>query len=223
MWALGALAPSVFGSRAIGGCRGGWPLLMARLQRSEGLGAFRTTPESGRSSGVEHNLAKVGVEGSNPFARSRFPRLIRMSAAVAARRCCRHLPSWSPHPVLAPAHGRAPSYPPGPICFNSTPVCFWLPLSTGRFGARSAALALPLSRTPAIVSVMLTSRIRRRMIESAWAVPRLRAVNDESLPDSADVTRGNECDDRSRSGEDYRELVMGAMTLACRAVRRTTA
>jgi hypothetical protein len=29
--------------------------------------------QSGRSSGVEHNLAKVGVEGSNPFARSRFP------------------------------------------------------------------------------------------------------------------------------------------------------
>ena len=28
---------------------------------------------SGRSSGVEHNLAKVGVEGSNPFARSNFP------------------------------------------------------------------------------------------------------------------------------------------------------
>ena len=27
---------------------------------------------SGRSSGVEHNLAKVGVEGSNPFARSSF-------------------------------------------------------------------------------------------------------------------------------------------------------
>jgi hypothetical protein len=27
---------------------------------------------SGRSSGVEHNLAKVGVEGSNPFARSKF-------------------------------------------------------------------------------------------------------------------------------------------------------
>jgi hypothetical protein len=29
---------------------------------------------SGCSSGVEHNLAKVGVEGSNPFARSNFPR-----------------------------------------------------------------------------------------------------------------------------------------------------
>ena len=27
---------------------------------------------SGRSSGVEHDLAKVGVEGSNPFARSIF-------------------------------------------------------------------------------------------------------------------------------------------------------
>ena len=27
---------------------------------------------SGRSSGVEHNLAKVRVEGSNPFARSSF-------------------------------------------------------------------------------------------------------------------------------------------------------
>jgi hypothetical protein len=26
---------------------------------------------SGCSSGVEHNLAKVGVEGSNPFARSK--------------------------------------------------------------------------------------------------------------------------------------------------------
>ena len=26
----------------------------------------------GCSSGVEHNLAKVGVEGSNPFARSRL-------------------------------------------------------------------------------------------------------------------------------------------------------
>jgi hypothetical protein len=28
--------------------------------------------ERGRSSGVEHDLAKVGVEGSNPFARSNF-------------------------------------------------------------------------------------------------------------------------------------------------------
>ena len=29
--------------------------------------------QSGRSSGVEHDLAKVGVEGSNPFARSSVP------------------------------------------------------------------------------------------------------------------------------------------------------
>ncbi len=28
--------------------------------------------ECGRSSGVEHNLAKVGVVGSNPIARSKF-------------------------------------------------------------------------------------------------------------------------------------------------------
>ena len=28
--------------------------------------------ERGCSSGVEHNLAKVGVEGSNPFTRSNF-------------------------------------------------------------------------------------------------------------------------------------------------------
>ena len=28
--------------------------------------------ERGRSSGVEHDLAKVGVEGSNPFARSKL-------------------------------------------------------------------------------------------------------------------------------------------------------
>ena len=32
--------------------------------------------QSGRSSGVEHNLAKVGVEGSNPFARSISPGLV---------------------------------------------------------------------------------------------------------------------------------------------------
>ena len=33
---------------------------------------IRRRRTSGRSSGVEHNLAKVGVEGSNPFARSNF-------------------------------------------------------------------------------------------------------------------------------------------------------
>ena len=33
--------------------------------------------ERGRSSGVEHNLAKVGVEGSNPFARSSFQTYFR--------------------------------------------------------------------------------------------------------------------------------------------------
>src|SRR5262249_23282835 len=33
----------------------------------------------GCSSGVEHNLAKVGVEGSNPFARSKFTLLSRVA------------------------------------------------------------------------------------------------------------------------------------------------
>src|SRR5580658_5637475 len=32
----------------------------------------------GRSSGVEHNLAKVGVEGSNPFARSKISKTINV-------------------------------------------------------------------------------------------------------------------------------------------------
>ncbi len=39
---------------------------------------------SGRSSGVERNLAKVEVEGSNPFARSKtqtFPFLFNLSQA----------------------------------------------------------------------------------------------------------------------------------------------
>jgi hypothetical protein len=40
---------------------------MARLTRWISPDSSR---QSGRSSGVEHNLAKVGVEGSNPFARS---------------------------------------------------------------------------------------------------------------------------------------------------------
>ncbi len=41
---------------------------------------------SGCSSGVEHNLAKVGVEGSNPFARSSFP---NRSRAAEHRGFCR--------------------------------------------------------------------------------------------------------------------------------------
>ena len=44
-------------------------MLTARLTRQAHGLAER---QSGRSSVVEHNLAKVGVEGSNPFARSSF-------------------------------------------------------------------------------------------------------------------------------------------------------
>ncbi len=53
-----------------GACRDRKPVLIARLTRWEPSVSSR---QSGRSSGVEHNLAKVGVEGSNPFARSNFP------------------------------------------------------------------------------------------------------------------------------------------------------
>ena len=44
------------------------PMEPARLARN----IHPVRRQSGRSSGVEHNLAKVGVEGSNPFARSSF-------------------------------------------------------------------------------------------------------------------------------------------------------
>src|SRR5262245_44720316 len=54
-----------------------WARWLQRL-RPFGIGArssgrLRARPEGGRgcSSGVEHDLAKVGVEGSNPFARSK--------------------------------------------------------------------------------------------------------------------------------------------------------
>src|SRR3546814_14136324 len=48
----------------MGACRLPKPVLIARLTRWHPPVASR---QSGRSSGVEHNLAKVGVEGSNPF------------------------------------------------------------------------------------------------------------------------------------------------------------
>jgi len=41
------------------------------IRASAGGNASGHARQSGRSSGVEHNLAKVGVEGSNPFARSK--------------------------------------------------------------------------------------------------------------------------------------------------------
>ncbi len=77
--------------------------------------------QSGRSSGVEHNLAKVGVEGSNPFARSivvlksfqdpgRSPREIRMFAlslllALAAPASAPPAAVAQPSPIVATASG----------------------------------------------------------------------------------------------------------------------
>ena len=42
-------------------------------------------PVGGRSSGVEHDLAKVGVEGSNPFARSIILLFLKQSAKEPRR------------------------------------------------------------------------------------------------------------------------------------------
>jgi hypothetical protein len=47
---------------------------------------FDSSRQSGRSSGVEHNLAKVGVEGSNPFARSSFSIYLQCIEALQASR-----------------------------------------------------------------------------------------------------------------------------------------
>jgi hypothetical protein len=47
--------------------------------------------ERGRSSGVEHNLAKVGVEGSNPFARSiEIIGFFGISTSISSRNCRGH-------------------------------------------------------------------------------------------------------------------------------------
>ena len=57
---------------------GGGRLKLCRIAvaiggRTSDISRCRPDGMSGCSSGVEHNLAKVGVEGSNPFARSKFP------------------------------------------------------------------------------------------------------------------------------------------------------
>jgi hypothetical protein len=54
--------------------------------------------ERGRSSGVEHNLAKVGVEGSNPFARSNFSQIINELHWTVSR-IWRDGLLWCPHDV----------------------------------------------------------------------------------------------------------------------------
>src|SRR3954466_10647705 len=54
----------------LGPCRVADPMLAAAALPQPGAPDAPSAAQSGRSSGVEHNLAKVGVEGSNPFARS---------------------------------------------------------------------------------------------------------------------------------------------------------
>ncbi len=63
------------------------------LARTPQDGYFRHTKGCGRSSGVEHNLAKVRVESSNLFARSNLVSLITdlQKAAFGWPFCCCHL------------------------------------------------------------------------------------------------------------------------------------
>lgn len=60
------------------------------------------THASGRSSGVEHDLAKVGVEGSNPFARSIITKKPPSGYALggASPRRSAETPSDSPHTCI---------------------------------------------------------------------------------------------------------------------------
>ena len=51
----------------------GYEVMGEGCQRSW-IVTYTSHVSSGRSSGVEHDLAKVGVEGSSPFARSKISR-----------------------------------------------------------------------------------------------------------------------------------------------------
>jgi hypothetical protein len=62
----GLRGPRLYGSRRLPCCKA----VGSRLKTAPC--ALWGCTERGRSSGVEHNLAKVGVEGSNPFARSSY-------------------------------------------------------------------------------------------------------------------------------------------------------
>ena len=55
-----------------------------------------TRRQSGRSSGVEHNLAKVGVEGSNPFARSSDSQVAKIVGKPSLKRSDASLYPQSP-------------------------------------------------------------------------------------------------------------------------------
>ncbi len=56
---------------------------MRQLRRA---GIYYHLRMSGRSSVVEHNLAKVGVESSNLFARSNFPSVFRRDISLCRQK-----------------------------------------------------------------------------------------------------------------------------------------
>ena len=85
-------------------------MLTARFTRRKSCISDRP---SGRSSVVEHDLAKVGVEGSNPFARSSFS-FQRTLFFVALRR--KRL-RWGSNPLTSAALW-SPAAPPAPVFPN---------------------------------------------------------------------------------------------------------
>lgn len=88
--------------------------------------------ERGRSSGVEHNLAKVGVEGSNPFARSSFQTYFRYPKRTSCDDVARRF--------------RAPSHPGAVTCpwdsFITSAEC------PARGGAAARQGAMPVTPAP---------------------------------------------------------------------------
>jgi hypothetical protein len=105
---------------------------MVAASRIKRQGAGSVTAPFCSGIGAVHNLAKVGVEGSNPFARSKFPsRKLISYEKVAARRPSSFL-AWCPHGVH-----RDVEAPTNPLC-GRRPRIPWSSESSGcRLGSRS--------------------------------------------------------------------------------------
>ena len=116
--------------------------------------------QSGRSSGVEHNLAKVGVEGSNPFARSILPHhgLTRVGQADIRRSMIDRAsarPFWRPKIRTAAAMAR--------LC-RAQLLVSWIPVERWRTGLGCAE---PSCDPSSVIEA------RRLAGDVAWAARRL--------------------------------------------------
>ena len=103
----------------------------------------------GRSSGVEHNLAKVGVEGSNPFARSRlFDDIAKLWHPIPHH--------WGPFGVR--------------LSRSATPV--WPAFTAARrLKFWTSAFALPVEFDPLDEIAALIAHVRQRGLQEALLRP----------------------------------------------------